>query len=89
MTVPRLMSRATRHRRTSRLVARLDQALAAMSHGQSLHLQHHGGRPLWSLSDGRSVTAYVAALVIRHAVVVPADTALSSGLPGQEWRYRQ
>ena len=57
-----------------------------MREGQTLHLQHRDGRPLWSLSDGRSVTADVAAILIRHALVVPADDALFPDLPGQTWR---
>jgi hypothetical protein len=61
MTAPRLVSRATKLRRTSRLIARFDQAFAAMSQGQSLHLQPRPGGPLWSLSDGRPVPADVAA----------------------------
>lgn len=88
MTVPRLVSRTTQHRRTSRLVARFDQVFAAMSQGRSLHLQPRPGGPLWLLSDGRPVPADVAALIARHALVEPADTALFSDLPGQDWRHR-
>ena len=54
----------------------IGQALAATRSGPSLHLQHREGRPLWSLSDDRSVTADVAAILIRDARVVPADAAL-------------
>ena len=84
----RAVPRGTQRRRTSRLAKRIDQALGAMRAGQSLHLQHRNGNALWSLSDGRSVTADVAALVISHARVEPADAALFSDLPGQTWRHR-
>jgi hypothetical protein len=47
--------RATQLRRTSRLTTRFNRALAAMRSGQSLQLQHHEGRPRWSLSNGQSV----------------------------------
>ena len=87
MSAPQAANRATQLRRTSRKVDRVNRALAAMANGRSLHLQHRDGRPLWSLSDGRSVTADVAALVIRHACIVPADAALFSCLPGQSWEY--
>ena len=87
MTVPRLVSRATQHRRTSRLAARFDQALAAMSQGQSLHLQPRTGGPLWSLSDGRLCPpmSLPSSSVTRSSI--PADAALFSDLPGQTWRY--
>jgi hypothetical protein len=87
MSAPQTANRATQLRRTSRKVGRTNQVLAAMRSGQSLHLQHRDGRPLWSLSGGRSVAADVAAIVIRHALVVPADTALFTNLPGQSWEY--
>ena len=89
MSAPQAANRATQLRRTSRKVDRVNQALAAMRAGESLHLQHHNGNALWSLSDGRSVTAVAAAILTCHAHVVPADVALFSDLPGQEWRYRQ
>jgi len=82
MSAPQTANRATQLRRASRKVDRVNQVLAAIANGQSLHLQHRDGRPLWSLSDGRSVTADVAALVIRDARVVPADAAHFSDLPG-------
>ena len=88
MSAPQTANRATQLRRTSRKVDRVNRVLAAMANGQSLHLQHRDGRPLWSLSDGRSVTADVAAILTCHALVVPADVALFPGLAGQEWRYR-
>ena len=88
MSAPQTANRATQLRRTSRKVDRVNQVLAAIANGQSLHLQHRDGRPLWMLSDGRSVTDDVAALVIRHVRVEPADAALFPDLPGQEWRHR-
>ena len=66
----------------------VDQILDAMRRGEALHLQYKNNSPLWSLSDGRPVTADVAALLIRHADVVPVADALFSDLPGQTWRYR-
>ena len=81
-------ARGTQLRRTSRLAKRIDQALAAMREGQSLHLQHCEGRPLWGLSGGQSVTADVAAILIKNALVAPADAALFPDLPGQCWRMK-
>ena len=63
---------ATRLRKTSRTVTRAGEARAAMRAGQTLHLQHYDGRPHWSLSDGRPVTADTAAILIQHADVVLA-----------------
>ena len=47
-------------RRLDRRLARVNTALAAMRQGQFLQLQYRAGRPLWSLSGGRSVSAEVA-----------------------------
>jgi len=64
-----------------------NRALSAMCKGAQLRLQYQNGHPSWSL-DGKSVSADVAAILIRDARVVPADAALFSDLPGQTWRYR-
>jgi len=53
--------------RSSRRLARVNMALAAMRRGQFLQLQYQAGRPLWSLSDGRSVSAEVAEILIKNA----------------------
>jgi hypothetical protein len=52
MSAPQTANRATQLRRTSRKVDRVNRVLAAVANGQSLHLQHRDGRPLWSLNDG-------------------------------------
>ena len=65
-----------------------NQALAAMSEGQTLHLQHHEGRPRWSLSNGQSVAPEVAAHITTNASVAPAGDALFADMPGQYWRIR-
>jgi hypothetical protein len=57
-----------------------------MRRGVTLHLQHSNGRDLWSLSDGKFVSAAVARLVIANAFVVPAGDGLFEGVPGQSWR---
>jgi hypothetical protein len=90
MTTPRQgVHTASELRRSTR---RLDRRLAGvdlgtMRKGEELHLQYENDRPPWSLSGGRSVAADVAALVIRHALVAPADTALFSTSPRQPWRH--
>ena len=48
-------------RRLDRRLGSANAALAAMRRGQTLHLQYRAGRRLWTLSDGRPVTAEVAA----------------------------
>jgi hypothetical protein len=76
------------HRRLDRRAASLNAALAAMRRGKSLHLEYRsGGRPCWSLSNGRAVSAEVAAILTRNASVVPVGDALFAGIPGQTWRY--
>jgi hypothetical protein len=82
------MKRDSRLRRTHRLAAGIDRALATMQAGQNLHLQHRNGHALWHLSDGRPLAAEAAAILIRNAHVVPADSALFPDLPGQTWRHR-
>ena len=73
--------------RLDRRVVRVDQVLIAMRKGEVLHLQYENGRPLWSLSGGRSVSAEVANLLITSASVVPIGSALFDGMPGQAWRF--
>jgi hypothetical protein len=63
-------------------LAAANRMLAAMRKGRA-------GRPSWCLSDGRSVSAEVAAILVNHALVVPAGGALFSGMPGQVWEYMQ
>lgn len=85
----RAVNRATQLRRTSHKADCIDQALAALRADRSLHLQHRNGNARWSLSDGQSVTADVAAILTCSALVVPAGNALFSDMPGQTWRYVQ
>ena len=82
------MKRDSQLRRTHRLAAEVEQSLAAMRSGKSLHLQHRNGKGLWSLSGAQPVTAGAASVLINHASVEPADTALFFGLPGQCWRMK-
>ena len=74
-------------RRLDRRLASVNTALAAMRRGQFLQLQYQAGRPLWSLSEGRSVSAEVAETLIKNASVVPADRALFPDMPAQTWRF--
>jgi hypothetical protein len=84
----RQIVRATQMRRTARLATRFEQALAAMhDRGATLHLQFSSGSPLWSLSDGSSVTAEVAALLLNSVGIEPVGCALFPGMPAQTWRY--
>jgi hypothetical protein len=70
-------------------IAAANRALSAMRRGAQLRLEYRGGRPSWSLSGGKQVSAEVAAILVNHALVAPADAALFSDLPGQSWRYAQ
>ena len=72
--------------RLDRRVVCVDQVLIAMRMGEVLHLQYEHGRPLWSLSGGRSVSAEVAALLTSNASVVPVGDALFDGM-SQTWRF--
>jgi hypothetical protein len=54
-----------------------------------LHLQYRAGKPSWSLGNGKTVPAEVAAIITKHALVKPADDALFDGVPGQLWEYVQ
>ena len=74
-------------RRTARLATRFEQALAAMRTGKTLHLQFSSAGPLWALSDGSSVTADVASLLLNSVSIEPVGCALFPGLPAQVWRF--
>jgi hypothetical protein len=70
-----------------RRIASVNSALGAMRRGEFLHLQFHAGRSLWLLSGGRSVSADIAEILIKHASVVPVGGALFANMPGQSWRF--
>ena len=72
LTAPRAVSRETQLRRTSRLVTHINQALVAMSEGQTLQLQYHEGHLRWSLRNGQSVAPQVAAHITTNASVLAA-----------------
>jgi hypothetical protein len=74
-------------RRLNRRIASVDAALQAMRRGGFLHLQYHAGRPLWSLSSGRTVSSEVAAILINDARIVPVGRALFDDMPGQSWKH--
>jgi hypothetical protein len=63
--------------------AAANRALAAMRKGQVLCLQYRSGRPSWGLSGGKSVSAEVAAILLNHALVVPASGALFPDMPAR------
>jgi len=73
-------------RRLDRHVADIDQVLRAMRGGESMHLQYENGRPLWSLSSGRTIPANIAALVIADVSVVAVGRALFDECLPQTWR---
>jgi hypothetical protein len=73
-------------RRLDRRVAHVDRVLIAMKRGEALHLQYEKGRPLWSLSGGRTVPADIAALAIADAAVVAVGRALFDDCLAQTWR---
>jgi hypothetical protein len=68
-------------------LASADVVLDAMRRGASLHLQYTNGRPFWSLSTGRAVSADVASLLTNHASVAPVGDALFTDIPAQTWRF--
>ena len=65
-----------------------NHALAAMRRGQTLHLQHIGGRRRCSLSNGESVPAAVANIIINNTDVAPANDGLFPDLLAQTWRMK-
>jgi hypothetical protein len=84
----RQIARASRMRRTARLVARFDSAVVAMrDEGKTLCLQFSDGGPLWTLSDGSPVSPGVASLLLNHARIEPTSHALFPGMPAQTWSY--
>jgi hypothetical protein len=72
--------------RLERRIASVDSALQAMRRGEFLHLQYSVGRPLWTLSNGRTVSTEVAAILINDARIVPVGRALFDDMPGQSWK---
>jgi hypothetical protein len=74
-------------RRLDRRLASVDQVLIAMRRGEFLHLQYQVGRPLWALSNGRTVSSEVAAILINDARIVPVGRALFDDMPGQSWKH--
>jgi hypothetical protein len=79
------------NRRLDRLLKNADAALRAMrDRGLTLHLhldaQH---RPLWTLSDGTTITADTAALVIKNVHIAHVGTSLFRDVPGQSYRYSE
>ena len=70
-----------------RRAASVNAALAAIRQGESLHLQYVVGRPVWSLSSGRSVSPKVAEILTSNASITPADGALFDCVPAQLWRF--
>ena len=79
-------SRATAHRRLSRLTAELACIRAAMRAGARLFLHYQNGRELWQLSDGRFVTSDAAAIITTDNDVSNLDGDLFGGR-GQTWIY--
>jgi hypothetical protein len=76
--------------RHERNLAAAERAIRAMKRqGPTLLMQYAGGRRSWSLSDGRSIPAAVATLIINNASVMPAGDGLFSDLPAQTWRITE
>ena len=74
--------------RLDRPVAGVNTALAAMRRGESLHLQYQAGRALWALSGGRSISAEVAEILTKHALIAAVgDSLFPDCCPSQTWRY--
>ena len=59
-----------------------------MRRGTTLHLQHLSGRRNWSLSDGQTIPAAVAILIIANVSVEPANDGLFPNLLAQTWRMK-
>lgn len=75
-------------RRLNRRTASVSAALQAMRRGEFLCLQYSAGRPCWSLSNGRIVSAQVADILIHNASISPADGALFPDcVPAQTWKH--
>jgi hypothetical protein len=63
-------------RRLDCRAARVNAVLALLRQGEALLLKYESGRPHWSLSSGRSISAEVASVLINCVSVVPAGDAL-------------
>jgi hypothetical protein len=65
-----------------------NRALAGMRRGLTLHLQHIGGPRHRRLSNGRTIHAAVAAIIIINKSVEPANDGLFPDLLAQTWRMK-
>ena len=67
-----------------------NRTLAAMHRGLAIHLQHIGGRRHRRLSNGQTIHAAVAAIIIINNKIRRSQpaTALFSNLLAQTWRMK-
>jgi hypothetical protein len=74
-------------RRLDRINRSVAGVLAAMRHGQALHLHHDRRGPAWWLSGGMRVEDEIAQVVISDRAVVGSGDALPLGcaLHSQTW----
>jgi hypothetical protein len=77
------------NRRLDRRRAGVNNLLAAIRRGASLHLSYQNGRPTWQLSTGEAVPVDVAEIVIKAPGVVSVGDALFPNHPAQTWRFAQ
>jgi hypothetical protein len=69
----------------TRPIERFDQALAAMRGGATLQF---GGDPLWALTDGTTVNAEIATLLLISGAVEPTGHLGSPGMAAPGWRLK-
>jgi len=87
MTIPTLRSLARQARRLDQHLHRVESVLAAMRHGNALHLHFSRNGPVWMLTDGTLVHDTAAKAAIEHAHVASVGDGLFSSGPSQTYRY--
>ena len=87
--IPTIDSRRHERRRVDRQRRAFYRALDVMRRGATLHLEFGRHGEWWGLSNGRHVSADVAALLINHPNVIGVGDSLFAGVRCQTYRYSQ
>jgi hypothetical protein len=81
------MSTSVKRRRLDRINAAIADVIDAMRDGAALHFDQSAACPHWWLSNGTTVRAPVARVVIERRDVVPVGDVLFDDFTAQTWRY--
>jgi hypothetical protein len=74
-------------RRLTRLNATVLATLSAMKKGQALHRHHAWYGAAWFLTDGRTVPAEIAEIVIKNKQIASVGDSLFADTPAQTYRW--